>query len=67
MKDYPQALKFARMSLELNASSSVVQEHMGDILTAMKDITNAIEHFQKSIELNPNNQSAKEKLETLKK
>ncbi len=67
LKDYLQAKYFTQKSLDLNASSSVVQEHMGDILSALNDVEGAAIHYQKAYELNQTNNSAKEKLENLKK
>ncbi len=64
--EYDLAEKYILESIALNASSSVVQEHLGDIYKAMKQTEKARIQYKKALELNPSSESIKQKLENLK-
>ena len=58
---------YLKQSLAVNSGSAVVQEHLGDVYFAMKDYKSALIQYKKSLELNPNSDSVKLKIENLKK
>jgi Flp pilus assembly protein TadD len=64
--DYEFAKDYIARSLEVNANSAVVNDHLGDVYNAMKDIANALKYWQKAYELSPNSQNIKEKIEKFK-
>ena len=66
LKDYEFAKDYIIRSLEVNANSAVVNDHLGDVYEAMKDNTNALKYWQKAYELSPNSQNIKEKIEKYK-
>lgn len=64
--EYDLAEKYILESLALNASSAVVQEHLGDVYKSMKQTEKAKIQYKKALELNPTNESIKQKLENLR-
>jgi len=64
--EYDLAEKYILESIALNASSAVVQEHLGDIYKAMKETEKARTQYKKALELNPSSESIKQKLENLR-
>lgn len=63
--EYDLAEKYILESIALNASSAVVQEHLGDIYKAMKQMEKAKTQYKKALDLNPSSESIKQKLENL--
>jgi tetratricopeptide (TPR) repeat protein len=59
---YEEAKKYIEKAIGISGSSAVLFEHLGDVCSAMMDYTNAKKHWEKALELNPNNQRVKEKL-----
>ncbi len=59
---YKAALKYQLKALEGDSKDALLFEHMGDIYFALKKITEAKYHWNKALELDPENESAKEKL-----
>lgn len=64
--EYDLAEKYTLESIALNASSAVVQEHLGDIYKSMKETEKARTQYKKALELNPSSESIKQKLENLR-
>ena len=58
-----QAEKKIRKALESLDSDAVVSEHLGDILQAKGRRRQAREYWKKALELDPENEGLKEKLE----
>ena len=59
---YKDALKYQLKALEGDSKDALLFEHMGDIYFALKKITEAKYHWNKALELDPENESVKEKL-----
>lgn len=59
---YEEAKIYIEKAVGISGSSAVLYEHLGDVNAAMKDYINAKKNWEKSAELNPNNQKVKEKL-----
>jgi Flp pilus assembly protein TadD len=65
MKKYEEAKSYIFQSLQVNGSSGVVNDHMGDIFNAMGDKQNARKYWQKALDLSPNNEVIKNKLNNI--
>jgi tetratricopeptide (TPR) repeat protein len=59
---YEDALKYLTKAVSISGSSAVLLEHLGDVYKQLKDIKNAKLYWGKALEINPNNQYLKEKL-----
>lgn len=62
MGNYEEARKHIEKAVAISGSSAVLMEHLGDVYDALRDKKNAKKYWEKSLELNPNNQGVKEKL-----
>ena len=65
LKNYEKAEEYIKQSLDIREDSSVVNEHLGDVYTAMGKTDLAREYYQKAVDFDAENQNAKEKLEGL--
>lgn len=63
LKKYEEAKSYILQSLQVNGNSAVVNEHLGDIYSAMGDKQNARKYWQKALDLSPENAAIKNKLE----
>ncbi|MBX7152235.1 FKBP-type peptidyl-prolyl cis-trans isomerase [bacterium] len=59
------AIEILKLNAEVFPSSSNVYDSLAEACVAMGDKTNAIKHYKKSVELNPNNTNAIEMLKIL--
>ena len=62
MKKYKKAEEFIGKSLDVNPASAVVLEHMGDVYSKLKDSNKAVKYWKMSLELNPSNETLKDKI-----
>lgn len=60
---YKKALEYQIRALEASEEDAILFEHMGDIYFALNDTQKANYHWEKALELDPDNQSIQEKLE----
>ena len=60
--NYDSAKVYIEKAVSINGSSAVLLEHLGDVYFALKDDLNAKKYWMKSLELNPNYDTIKEKL-----
>lgn len=63
LKKYEEAKSYILQSLQVNGNSAVVNDHLGDIYSAMGDKQNARKYWQKALDLSPENAAIKNKLE----
>jgi len=61
--DYKEAEKWIRKAIELGSKSPVLNDHLGDIYLKLAERSKALEYWKKSLELDPNNQSVRNKIE----
>lgn len=66
LKEYDKAYRIFRMNIEFHPTSSNVYDSMGELLMLRGDTINAIENYEKSIKLNPNNENAKTMIKKMK-
>ena len=59
---YKEALDYQIRALEAQGDDAILLEHMGDIYFALNNVQQAHSHWEKALELNPDNESVKEKL-----
>ena len=59
---YNEALEYQIKALEAQGDDAILLEHMGDIYFALNNIQQAQYHWEKALELNPDNESIKAKL-----
>ena len=64
---YPEAIEVFKMNTELYPESFNVYDSLGEAFMKSGDIKNAIKNYQRSLELNPDNDNAKEMLKVLEK
>jgi hypothetical protein len=64
-KNSDQALSLFRLNAALHPDSANVYDSLGEIHALLGNIPKAIEFYQKSLELNPDNENAKNKLKEL--
>jgi tetratricopeptide (TPR) repeat protein len=64
LKKYNEALKYQLLALESNQNEdAILYEHMGDIYLALDKPQEASNHWEKALELDPDNESIKGKLQ----
>ncbi|MDI6766848.1 MAG: tetratricopeptide repeat protein [Bacteroidota bacterium] len=61
--DYKEAERWVRKAVELGSKSTVIHDHLGDIYFKLSEKSKALEYWQKALDLDPNNQSLKEKIQ----
>lgn len=66
LKQYDQASKFFKMNIEFYPNSSNVYDSFGELLLVKGDTINAIENYEKSLKLNPDNENAKNIIKKMK-
>jgi tetratricopeptide (TPR) repeat protein len=60
--DYKQAEEFIKQAIDKGEASAVVHEHLGDVYYMLNDITKVMEYWQKALNLDPKNESLKDKI-----
>ena len=60
--DYDGALIYIKQSIKIENNNSVVLEHLGDVLHANKNYSDAIHYWNKAFKLNPENEKLKQKI-----
>jgi tetratricopeptide (TPR) repeat protein len=62
---YEEALKAIEEASRLLPEDEVVFEHLGDVLSALGKVARARAAYQKSLDLKPDNQSVRDKLQVM--
>ena len=65
LDDVDKAIELFELNVENFPESSSAYDSLGEAYRVKGDKAQAIEHYQKSLELDPSNQNAREKLEEL--
>jgi len=60
--EYQEALEYQQKALRAGDDDAVLFDHMGDIYSALNKISEARKHWRKALELDPDNESIKQKL-----
>lgn len=63
MKDYKSALEYIERAVSINASNAVLLDHLGDVHFALKDKEKAVYFWKKALELSPESQEIKSKIQ----
>jgi predicted alpha/beta superfamily hydrolase len=66
LKQYDRAFRILKMNIEYYPTSSNVYDSMGELLMVRGDTINAIENYEKSLKLDPNNENAKTMIKKMK-
>jgi hypothetical protein len=66
LKQYDNAYRIFKMNIEFYPNSSNVYDSFGELLMVKGDTVNAIENYEKSIKLNPDNENAKKIIKRMK-
>lgn len=66
-KDFEKAEQIFKINIALYPYKSNVYDSMGDVFRAQKDTVKAIEYYQRSLKINPENRAAKRNLQSLQK
>jgi tetratricopeptide (TPR) repeat protein len=59
---FKEALKYQEKAMKLSSEDAVLYDHLGDIRAALKDFAAAKENWRKALELDPLNNTIKQKL-----
>jgi tetratricopeptide (TPR) repeat protein len=59
---YKEALKFQEKAMQFSPDDAALFDHLGDIQAALKDFGRAHDNWQKALQLDPSNETIKQKL-----
>lgn len=66
LKEYDEAVKYIKLSIETGEASQVVHEHLGDIYFELKDFQNAKIWYEKAFQMDISNKRIEAKLNQVK-
>ncbi len=63
LEKYDEAAKYVEMAIATGKASAVVEEHLGDIYLKLGHREKAVTQWKKALEMDPKNESARQKIE----